>query len=267
MKRKILIVIATVILLVGLGFLLFPPVSNFIGKQQADAAADTFDNNVESVVDTLTSDDGVEVQSASEAKEKGFPTDKKGAVTDKSGKPVLFKSDLERLRDDSLAYNKSLLTGQGTSDTVDYERKALTLSDYGITDDIYGYLTAETIDMKLPIYLGATYYIMSFGSAHLYGTSLPVGDDTSNIALAGHTYYVGRIFFDNLKKLNIGDRVTITNYWEDMNFKVIGNKTVTADQVNDLLIQDGRQLLTLITCTPNSAGDFDRYLVICEREK
>ena len=180
---------------------------------------------------------------------------------------MLFKSDLDRLREDSLEYNKALLTGQGTSDTVDYERKAFELSDYGITDDIYGYLTAESIDMKLPIYLGATYYIMSFGSAHLYGTSLPVGDDTSNIALAGHTYYVGRIFFDNLRNLNIGDRVSITNYWEVMNFKVVGNKTVTADQVNDLLIQDGRQLLTLITCIPNSGGGFDRYLVICEREK
>ena len=267
MKRKILIIIAVIILLTGLGFLLFPPVSNFIGKQQADAAADTFDSYVESITETLTSEDGVEVQSASEAKEKGFPVDEKGAVTDKSGKPVLFKSDLDRLREDSLAYNKALLTGQGTSDTVDYEKKAFDLSDYGITDDIYGYLTAETIDMKLPIYLGATYYIMSFGSAHLYGTSLPVGDGSANIALAGHTYYVGRIFFDNLRNLNIGDRVSITNYWEEMNFKVIGSKTVTPDQVNDLLIQDGRQLLTLITCIPNSGGDFDRYLVICEREK
>ena len=265
--KKILIVIAVILLLAGLGLVLFPPISNFIGKQQADSVADEFDESVSTAVDSLNSDDGAEVKSVSDAKKHGVPVDKKGSVVDKKGKPVLFKSDLDRLYKDSIAYNKSLLKGQGTVDTVDYERKALDLSEYGITDDIYGYLTAEAIDLRLPIYLGATYYIMSFGSAHLYGTSLPVGNDVGNIAIAGHTNYVGRIFFDNLRNLQIGDRVSITNYWEQLDYKVIGYKTVKSYEANDLLIKDGKQLLTLITCIPNSAGEFDRYLVICEREK
>lgn len=267
MLKKVLTVIAVILLVVGLGFLLFPTVSNFIGKLSAESAAETFDDNSASAVESVTADDGAEVQSASEAVAHGMPTDKKGAVVYKNNKTVLFKSDLDRLYEDSVAYNKALLKGQGTADTVQYDREALDLTEYGITDSVYGYIDVPAISMRLPIYLGAGYTIMSYGAAHLYGTSLPVGDESGNCALAGHTDYPGRIFFDNIRKLSIGDEVSVTNYWETIKYKVIDFKTIDPYDSRDLLIQDGRQLLTLITCIYVTGDDFDRYLVICERVK
>ena len=55
--------------------------------------------------------------------------------------------------------------------------------------------------MRLPIYLGANSSNMSYGAAHMSATSLPIGGKNTNAVLAGHTGYIGRIFFDNLRNL------------------------------------------------------------------
>ena len=83
--------------------------------------------------------------------------------------------------------------------------------------------------------------------------------------LAGHTDYIGRIFFDNIRNLDTGDEVIVRNYWEDITYRVIDRKIVAEDEVDDLLIQTDRQLLTLVTCIRGEDG-FDRFLVICEKQ-
>ena len=65
---------------------------------------------------------------------------------------------------------------------------------------------------------------MSYGAAHMSATSLPIGGKNTNAVLAGHTGYIGRIFFDNLRNLKIGDWVSITNYWDTLNYKVVETK-------------------------------------------
>lgn len=286
MKRKIFIIIAIIVLLTGLGFLLFAPVSNFIGQKKADSVIEEFNDMTDSVVDSVTSEDGTEIRSYAEAVEKGV-IDEEGRplsggvvhwyVTDDGGsngeegydnhKRVLFKYDLDRLYEDSIEYNRMLLTGQGSADTVRYERAAFDLSDYGIFDDVYCYITIDAIGMNLPVYLGAADSIMSYGAAHLYGTSLPVGDEDMNIAFAGHTDYIGRVFFDDLRELVPGDKVKITTLWDSSYYHVTDYKVVEPDDSSDLVIRNDKQQLTLITCIPDGKGDFNRYLVICERDQ
>ena len=87
------------------------------------------------------------------------------------------------------------------------------MSRYGL-NNLYGYLSAPSIDLYLPVYLGANDSMMSYGAAHLSGTSLPIDEKNTNVAIAGHTGYIGRIFFDNIKRLDLGDTVSFTNYWE-----------------------------------------------------
>ena len=142
----------------------------------------------------------------------------------------------------------------------------LDLSDYGIYDGVYCYISAPTIGMRLPVYLGANDYMMSYGAAHLASTSLPLNDTNTNCAIAGHTGYIGRIFFDNLRGLSIGDTVTITNYWDQIDYQVIETKVVLPNNSSDVYIKKDRQLLTLITCVPAGNGLFNRYLVICEKQ-
>lgn len=278
MWKKIVLVIAIILLVTGIGFLLFPPVSNYVGQVKADAEIKQFEKEVDSVVDSVTTEDGEEATCLEEAVRlglvdvDGFPVD--GVKIDQKtgkktyGNEIIYQSDLDRLREDSLAYNKSLLKGQGTVDLADYSRSVFYLPDYGFRSEIYGYISIDAIDMRLPVYLGARGGNMRFGAAHMYGTSLPVGDESSNCAIAGHTNYTGRIFFDRLRELVVGDTVTIHTRWDSRDYKVTSYKTIKPDHTDDLLIQDGKQLLTLITCIRTEPGKpYDRYLVICERVK
>lgn len=279
--QKITVTIATVLLLAGLGLLLFPVVSNFFGQQRANSTIDEFNETRRHIIpasDTENSNDtsdgqtvpGVSAKSFKEALALG-EVDEEGYVVTETGirysdSPVAFQYDLDALRRDSLAYNEALIDHQGTVDTTDYATPALKMSDYGLSS-IYCYLSADAINLYLPVYLGASDDVMAYGAAHLSGTSLPVEQNSTNVAIAGHTDYIGRIFFDNIRKLEIGDTVSIHNYWEDIDYEVIDYKVVTENETSDIYIQKDRQLLTLITCI--YAGDpdtFDRYLVICKKK-
>lgn len=269
MSRKILIIVAVLLLLAGIGFLLFPPISNWVGKMNNDTLSKQFDDVREHIVDYVEDDDGKQVDTAKAAKDKGLIDDDGYRIDESGGRiydfPFVFRNDLEQLHEDSLSYNHALVDNQGTGDAVHYEYAAFDLNDYGVYDGMYACLTIPAIDLRLPVYLGADKNTMSYGIGHLYGTSLPLDEKNTNCALAGHTDYIGRIFFDNIRALNDGDEVIVRNYWEDITYRVIDRRIVAEDEVNDLLIQKDRQLLTLITCIKNDNGGFDRYLVICEK--
>ena len=143
MIKKILTGVAIAMLVVGIGLVAFPPISNFIGTQISNGEADGFDTRVEEA------EDGSFEQAVKDGKvdEEGYKIDRDGKRTSKQ--PVVFKADLDRLFNDSVAYNKKLETNQYEmlrNDT--YSQAAVNLEDYGITDGIYGYVTAETINMQ-----------------------------------------------------------------------------------------------------------------------
>lgn len=262
MWRKTVTVIASIMLIVGIGFFLFPIVSNFIGTQISKSDTEKFDKRVENIIE--------EDITYEQALEKGM-VDREGYLLNdkgerKSDSPVIFRLELDRLLKDSTTYNENLKENQSSLLVNDYSYSipSLNLSDYGITDGIYGYVTAESIGMQLPIYLGANSANMSYGAAHLTYTSLPLGGKNTNTVIAGHTGYVGRIFFDNLKNLKIGDEVTLTNYWEKLSYKVIETKVIRSDKSDGIFIEDGRDLLSMITCIRGENGNFDRYFVVCE---
>lgn len=174
--------------------------------------------------------------------------------------------DINRLYNDSIAYNNNLKKHQSellSSDTYTYP--SLNLADYGITDGVYGYISAPSINMQLPIYLGASDYNMSIGAAHMTHTSLPVSGESTNVVLTAHTGYIGKVFFDNITKLQVDDEVMITNYWTTLSYKVKEYKVTKNNQSASCYIQKGKDLLTLITCISDGNGGFDRYVVVCER--
>ena len=260
MLKKILTVVAIVMLVVGIGLVAFSPISNFVGTQISNGEADSFDIRVEEV------EDGSFEEAVKDGKvdKEGYKVDKDGKRTSKQ--PVVFKVDLDRLFKDSVAYNKKLESSQYElfrNDT--YSQAAINLSNYGISDGIYGYVSAKTIGMRLPIYLGANSANMSYGAAHMSATSLPIGGNNTNTVLAGHTGYVGRIFFDNLRNLKMGDKVSITNYWDTIDYKVVETKVNKPNESEDCYIKNGKDLLTMFTCISDGNGGFDRYYVICER--
>ena len=234
MFKKILIAIGVIIVLSGAVMLLFAPVSNQIGKIIANDKIEQFEENA-----------------------KNFEKDEE------------LSENIKRLRKDSLAYNENLKENQNALlvEAYSYQQPAFDLTEYGINDNIYGYVTAPSIDLNLPIYLGANDSAMSYGAAHLTYTSLPTGGESTNVALAGHTGYVGRVFFDNIFKLKIGDEINVRNYWTTLSYKVKETKIVPPFQSENVYISEGKNLLTLITCISDGKGGFNRYLVICEAVK
>ena len=108
---------------------------------------------------------------------------------------------------------------------------------------------------------------MSYGAAHMFGTSLPTGGKATNSAIAGHTGYIGRIFFDNIRSLKVGSEVIVTTYWSRLHYKVTGSTVITPTDTKDLVLDGDSQKLELLTCIDNGKGGFDRYVVLCERAK
>ena len=262
--RKIVTGVAVLMLVAGIGLFMFPIVSNFIGTQIANSETEKFNSQIESIVD-----DGLTYEDAHEqgkVDDEGYLIDEKG--NRKSENPVVFRLDLDRLYKDSAEYNEKLKTNQSSLliDSYSYVQPSLDLKSYGIADGIYGYVSAESINMKLPIYLGANDATMSYGAAHMTYTSLPLGGKNTNTVLAGHTGYIGRIFFDNLRNLQIGDEIKLRNYWDTLTYKVVETKICKPDQSQDIFIKKDRDMLTMITCISNNSGGFDRYYVICERK-
>ncbi len=259
-KLKILTIVATVMLVSGLGLLLFPPISNSVGKSIANNEIDKFDQMVENIADGSFE----EALEKGEIDNEGYPIDENGNRT--SDVPIVFVVESGRLLADSIAYNEELKTNQSQKLTTEtYENQVLNLLDYGVITNIYGYVSAPSIDMQLPVYLGANEYNMSYGVAHLCYTSLPTGGESTNTVIAGHTGYIGRIYFDKLRYLQIGDSIQFTNYWGKLNYKVAETKIVDEHESSDIYIKKGEDLLTLITCISDKHGGFDRYIVICER--
>ena len=106
MSRKIVTIVAVILLIVGLGLFLFPIVSNFVGKQIAQSEINTFDNCIENI----QSGSYDEALKAGKVDKEGYLIDEKGNRT--SSAPVMFDVDIERLRNDSIKYNEELIKNQ-----------------------------------------------------------------------------------------------------------------------------------------------------------
>lgn len=253
--KKIIIILASVMLIAGLVFLLFEPVSTSVNNYTANNIADQFDEDIK------------EIKKTKKHKKQSSKTSGNQVTYSGNGgtasRPT--QEQLDRLLKASKKYNKNIFSNQGTVNTSNYSRAAINLKKYGIYNNIYGYISSSAIGMRLPIYLGANEGVMRYGAAHLCNTSLPIKGDNVNCSLAGHSGFRGRVLFDNIKRLKVGNTVNVKNYWDTIHYKVIKTHTVPPDNTNDIVIKPGRQLLTLITCISAGGGKFNRFIAVCEK--
>lgn len=269
----IVIIISIIIALVAIYLILYPSISKIITTQQTVENTSKFDELAQNAIDIDFNEEDTEDSQTSSLFERaynqglidieGYAINSDGVRTSKN--PVYFKQNLDRLYSDSIDYNKSLMSiQQARLNENSYTYAALNLSDYGVYNNQYGYISAPSINLTLPIYLGANESSMNHGAAHLCYTSLPIINEncnTTNTVLAAHTDYIGHIFFDNIKKLNIGDKVSVTNFWETINYRVIFKNIYKPDESKEIYLSEGENLLTLITCENNGA---ERYIVVCK---
>lgn len=262
MKKRIITALAALFLIIGAVLLIVPQISNQIGKEVAHSEVEQFEELKRGIDQTNPSVSTNDTEKNSDEKKSEDQFSDENKVEEYY--TVEYHIDADRLYRDSVAYNEKLKTQQYDLliNENSYRQAALNLYDYGVPNNIYGYISASSIGMELPIYLGATDENMAFGAAHLTYTSLPIGGESTNCVLAAHTGYIGRVFFDDIRYLQIGDVVTITNYWDKLNYKVIDKQIYKKYESSNCYITDKKDLLTLITCAHSGA---DRYYVMCER--
>ena len=175
----------------------------------------------------------------------------------------------EELLNDMKHYNCSLFTyRQRDLDSKSaYEQSQFRLSDYGLPSETFGVITIPKMSLKMPLFLGASEANMANGAAVLSQTSIPIGGDSTNAVIAGHRGWSGYKYFMDIELLELGDEVTITNLWGTLTYQVVDIQIVSPDDVDAILIQQGRDMITLLTCHPPNTGGRYRYLVFCERVK
>ena len=140
-----------------------------------------------------------------------------------------------------------------------------TMTDYGLPDNVFGVLRIPVMDLEMPIYLGANDENMAAGAAVLTQTSIPIGGENTNAVIAGHRGWNGYPYFLDIENLQVGDLVYIKNIWEELTYKVTAIRIVYPDDIDAILIQPGKDMVTLLTCHPPNTGGRYRYLVYCER--
>ena len=233
--RKLIRIIAVILLIVGIGFFTYPIALKVAFYMQANNAIDQFEQ--------LKTDE--------------FQTDNTA--------PNDGNLPYAQLRKAMFDYNEKLyLSGQsGLIDQLSYEKPDFLLSDYGINSDILGYITIPSIEVKLPIYNGASEENMTKGATYLANTSLPVGGNNTNCVIAAHTRYKGIHMFKRITELKTGDEIYITNLWETLVYKVVETKVIDPKDSQNIYIQADRSLVTLSTCHPYP-DNYQRYLVYAE---
>ena len=165
------------------------------------------------------------------------------------------------------AYNQRIYNEKqsGLVDLEACETPAADLTAYGIEDEIIGILEIPAMELTMPVYLGASDAHLAVGAAVLGNTSAPIGGNSTNCVIAGHRGWRGADYFRHIDRLQIGDTVTLTNLWETLTYTVADIQIIQPHEVDKIKIQQGRDLLTLITCHPYASGGRQRYVVCCER--
>jgi sortase A len=131
-------------------------------------------------------------------------------------------------------------------------------------DGVMAELVIPKIDLDLPVYHGVDGEGMQHGVGHLPSTSLPIGGPSTHCVLAGHTGLPSARIFEDLDQLQPGDWFVIRVLGEDHAYRVTSTEVVLPTETDSLCVQDGKDLVTLVTCTPYGVNT-NRLLVHAER--
>lgn len=162
----------------------------------------------------------------------------------------LDETDYEALLREAEAYNENLRQLNYPfvehEQLQQQYNSALDVSGNGII----GYITISKIDVELPIYHGTSDAVLNVAVGHLEGSTLPVGGGSTHSVLSAHRGLPSAKLFTNLDKMEEGDTFTITVLNELLTYQVDQILIVEPTQMEALNIVPGEDYITLMTCTP-----------------
>ena len=131
-------------------------------------------------------------------------------------------------------------------------------------NDVMATIKIPSIDVNLPIYHGTDTATLDKGVGHLFGTALPVGGESTHTVLTGHTGLGNATMFDQLTSVKMGDYFYIETAGRHLKYQVTDIRVVLPHETESLNKVEGKDLATLITCTPYGVNTH-RLLVTGER--
>lgn len=213
--RKVILIIGVVIMLVGLGGILYPFVGEWINHGRYVRDVDDYRSQVDSMGDAKS----------------------------------------QELLQGAYAYNDALFerTGGVISELTQEQRAAYDAALNMSATTIMGYIDLPKIGETLPIYHGTSEAVLQEGVGHLEGSSLPVGGASTHTVLTGHAGLPSKKIFTNLDQLEIGDTFTLTVLGRELTYQVDEIEVKLPEDVL-LSVDQGADQCTLVTCTPIGAN-------------
>lgn len=210
-KADIIITTVTIIaILVGVGLLLYPTVSDWWNQRHMSHAIAGYTEAVEG----------------------------------------MSAEDYARYRDAAQEYNEYLKTCVGrftpSEEESEWYRSLLNVT----SDGIMAYIEIPKIGVNLPIYHSVDSAVLQIAVGHLEGSSLPVGGEGVHTVLSGHRGLTSAKLFTHLDELEIGDEFSISVLGETLNYTIDNIDTVLPEEMDGLAIEEGKDYCTLVTCTP-----------------
>ena len=213
MKKSMKILSLAVLFVVSLGVILYPLIANYLSEKNRSLIETQYTEAIEQMDTTA----------------------------------------LDAARAAASAYNETLLTVPDKPFTKDALIKASESYDTLLNvreDGIMGYVEIPAIGVNLPIYHGTEESTLDRGVGHLLGSSLPVGGTGTHCVLTGHSGLAGQKMFSDLNLLKEGDIFFLRVLGQTLAYKVVEIYTVLPEETGKLTIDAGRDLCTLVTCTP-----------------
>lgn len=210
LKKHLIEMILSVILLVGLCLLLYPTVSNWWNSLHQTQAIAGYTEGIENT----------------------------------------SQEELQAMLDAAHTYNESLRKRDNSfilndEEMAEYE-SLLNIGGSGVM----GVIEIPAINVNLPIYHGTEEEVLQVGVGHIAGSSLPVGGTGTHCLLSGHRGLPSARLFTDLDRMIEGDIFTVTVLDNTITYEVDQIRIVLPAEVDELAIVDGKDYCTLITCTP-----------------
>lgn len=214
MVKKILV---TLFIGASLVMMFYPWISNFVNQHQADITVDNY-----------------------KKKEKSLSEEQKEEMWKKA---QMYNADLAQnqveLTDPFVESKSAIKSGLIYNNLLNIDKSGMMC-----------YLEIPCINVNLPVFHGTAASTLERGIGHLEGSSLPVGGKSTHAVLTGHTGLNNAKLFTDLTEVKEGDLFFLHTLGKDLAYRVIGTEVVLPEETQDLLIRKGKDLVTLITCTP-----------------
>ena len=127
-------------------------------------------------------------------------------------------------------------------------------------DEMMGSVEIPKINIKIPIYHTTEEEVLNKGAGHLEGSSLPVGGANTHAVISAHRGLPSASLFTDLDQMKVGDHFLLHVLDETLCYEGDKISVVKPEDTTALAVEDGQDLVTLLTCTPYGVNT-ERLLV------